>query len=284
MAPSAYQISKTLIAPAGGLAGVNDPIQFSIVITNTGATTLATVPLTDSYDLSYLSFTGAAPASDDNTDDGLIDWTNIGPIVPGQTKTIAVTFTARAATTSQPGRVTINRTGISGAQDSNGTTLISRTSSAPVAIGAPDLQVTLTDGRTSAGPGDTLTYTILVTNTGTYTATGVVITETMPLNTSFAGGAGWAAQGGGIYTYTLPAPLGIGQGTPLTFVVTVDGPSIPAGVNTIDDTVSVGDDGTHGADATPANNSAADIDTLAAAPDLVITKSDGGVSTIPDGW
>ena len=45
----------------------------------------------------------------------------------------------------------------------------------------------------------------------------------------------------------------------------------------------MGDDGTHGPDATPANNSATDIDTLAAAPDLVITKSDGGVSTIPDG-
>ncbi len=94
---------------------------------------------------------------------------------------------------------------------------------AAVAIGAPDLRITKSDGRTAAVPGDTLTYTLFVTNTGTYTATSVVITETVPLNTSFAGGSvAWVAQGGGVYTYALPTPLGIGQSASATFAVTVD--------------------------------------------------------------
>jgi uncharacterized repeat protein (TIGR01451 family)/fimbrial isopeptide formation D2 family protein len=280
---SSYIFDKRLVSPADRLAGVNDTVRFSITVTNTGATLLATVPLTDSFDATFLQFLSASVAPD-TTAAGQLTWNNVGPLAIGANRTILIDFKTLAVTDSQPGRVTINRTGISGAQDSNGTTLISRTSSAPVAIGAPDLQVTLTDGRTSAGPGDTQTYTIFLTNTGTYTATGVVITETVPLNTSCAGGSvAWVAQGGGIYAYALPSPLGIGQGTSLTFVVTVDSAPLPAGANTIDDTVSVGDDGAHGPDATPANNSATDIDTLAAAPDLVITKSDGGVSTTPGG-
>jgi uncharacterized repeat protein (TIGR01451 family)/fimbrial isopeptide formation D2 family protein len=279
---ASYILDKRLVAPADGLAGVNDTVRFSITVTNTGATLLATVPLTDSFDPIFLQFLNASTAPD-TTAPGQLTWNNVGPLAVGATRTILIDFRTLAATDSQPGRVTVNRTGISDAQDSNGTTLIAHSSSAPVTIGAPDLHVAKSDGRTSAAPGDTLTYTIFVTNTGTYTATGVIITETLSLNTSFVGGSvAWVAQGGGVYTYALPSPLGIGQSASVTFVVTVDNP-LPAGANTVTNTVGGGDDGTRGPDPTPADNSDNDVDVVNAAPDLLIGKTDGGIITTPGG-
>jgi large repetitive protein len=278
---AAYQISKTVSALAGGLAGVNDTVSFSIVITNTGATTLQTVPLTDTYDTAYLTYVSANPVSDDNNDDGLISWADIGSIAPGATRTIDVTFTARAITAALPGGVTINLAGASGVLDTSGTALSARGDDAAVVISAPDLRVSKTDGQTITTPGATLTYTIVVTNVGDITASGVVLTETLPANASFAGGSvAWVAQGSGVYTYALPAPLAPGQTATMTFAATIDNP-LPAGVAQITNTVQAGDDGAHGSDPTPADNSATDIDMVDAAPDLQLYKSDDGAVRPP---
>jgi LPXTG-site transpeptidase (sortase) family protein len=43
-----------------------------------------------------------------------------------------------------------------------------------------DLVVSKTDGRTTVAPGDTITYTLTITNTGFLTASGVIITDTLP--------------------------------------------------------------------------------------------------------
>ncbi len=145
---------------------------------------------------------------------------------------------------------------------------------ADVMIGQPDLQISKTDNQTTVMPGDTITYTLTVTNSGTYTATGVVITETLPLYTSFAGPAGWTDQGSGVYTYNV-GTLGIGAAVTVPFTVTVDA-TVPSGVTQITNTASVTDDGVHGADPTPADNTAIDIDALIAAPDLALSKTHTG--------
>jgi len=66
---------------------------------------------------------------------------------------------------------------------------------------------------------------------------------------------------------------GAGSST-ATFVVTVASPAA-TGLSSIVNTASIADDGANGADPTPANNSSTDTDTLNAAPDLTITKTDG---------
>src|SRR5207244_2701449 len=55
--------------------------------------TFATVPLTDDYDPTELRFVSAtvAPTSVDTTN-GLIRWSNVGPIDANETRTIYVTF------------------------------------------------------------------------------------------------------------------------------------------------------------------------------------------------
>lgn len=273
---ASFVADKRLVSPVSGLVGVNDTVRFSITITNTGATTLATIPLTDTFDADKLDFVSATVAPSSVTAGQLV-WTNVGPLASGATTTILVDFKALASTDDQNGKQTINRIDVSGT-DGFGTDVTTTQSTASVAIGAPDLVVTKTDGVTSVTTDDLVIYTIQVTNTGTYTATGVIISETLPANTSFNAGAstaGWSPAGGGVYTFAV-GTLGIGNSISVDFAVVVNS-TVPAGVDTIDNTVSVTDDGTRGPDPTPANNTFTDSDVLRAAPDLQIVKDDHGI-------
>ena len=130
--------------------------------------------------------------------------------------------------------------------------------------GGPDLQISLSDGATSTTPGSTLTYTLSYANAGSQAATGVQLTETLPTGTTFsaaASTAGWTqtAPGSGIYKLTI-GNLAVGSGSAV-FVVNVNNPA-PQGMTQIVNTASIADDGAHGTDLTPANNTATDTDSL----------------------
>jgi len=60
------------------------------------STTLDPVPLQDSYDPGSVDFISANPTPDSvNTATGIIQWNNVGPILPGSTATVSVTMRAR---------------------------------------------------------------------------------------------------------------------------------------------------------------------------------------------
>src|SRR5207302_1688803 len=126
-------------------------------------------------------------------------------------------------------------------------------------------------------------------NTGATGATGVVLTETVPANSTFnsaSSTAGWSCtpnnNAGSSCTLAVGAVAAGGGSQAVTFAVTAINP-LPAGVTQIANTASIADDGTHGADPTPANNSASDTTPVTGAPDLTINKSDGGASVSPGG-
>ena len=152
---------------------------------------------------------------------------------------------------------------------------------------APDLSLTKSDGGASVSPGGTVSYTLTYANSGGVGATGVVLTETVPANTTFNAGAstaGWSCtpnnNAGSTCTLALGAVAASG-GSSATFAVTVSTP-VPAGVSQISNTASIADDGTHGIDPTSGNNTASDTTPITgAAPDLSLTKSDGGASALP---
>ena len=147
--------------------------------------------------------------------------------------------------------------------------------------GTVDLRVTKTDSNAIGQPGQLLTYTIGYTNTGTKGATGVILTETLPANTTYPGnpiGGGWSLVNG-VYVKSIGPLAGGGAGGQAYFVVRVDS-SIPTGISSITNTVTVDYDGTSGADPTPSNNTAVEVTPLNAAPDLVVLKTDGG-SAVP---
>ncbi len=213
-------ITKVRLTPSP--VAVGDPVQFQIVVVNTGNTNLVTVPLTDTYDTTYLTYNGANPASDDNTNDGQINWTQIGPINVGDQVTITVDFIAAASTQGLPGNVTPN-TATTSAVDEFGTPVRERQATDVVAIDVPaldfDKRVSPEEGS-MVEPGQTLQYTLCYSNTGNRLATGVVITDSIPFNTTYAPGS--AAAGAGSIPVEYSVDNGLtwlpGEPTPATDV------------------------------------------------------------------
>ncbi len=146
-------------------------------------------------------------------------------------------------------------------------------------ITAPSISVTKTDGVTNTYQGASLTYTVVVTNNGTYTVTATVA-DTIPAGltgatwtcAASAGSSCAAASGsgnlstsatllaGGTATYTISATVTASSGT-IANTVTANPPAWIT-------------------DASPANNSATDTDTVIAAADLSITKTTSSTFTV----
>jgi uncharacterized repeat protein (TIGR01451 family) len=143
----------------------------------------------------------------------------------------------------------------------------------------PDLAVSQTDGRDRVAPGDTVTWTLTVENRGQGIATGVTGRDTLPDSTTFVSASNGGTTAGRVVTW--PA-FDLAEGASTTRTVTVRVAStVPAGLESLVNTVTVADDGTHGVEPEPANNTAQDSDVLDATPDLAITKTDGVAEVLP---
>ncbi|MDY6868314.1 MAG: right-handed parallel beta-helix repeat-containing protein, partial [Chloroflexota bacterium] len=122
---------------------------------------------------------------------------------------------------------------------------------------APDLNINLI-GIATIQPGALLTYQIEYSNLGFNTATGVVITESVPDYATFNSensDMGWEnVAGTDQYTYSVGS-LSKGDVTsPIAFAITIDS-TIPDGVESITNTASISDDGENGVDPDSTNNS-----------------------------
>ncbi|MBP9145626.1 MAG: DUF11 domain-containing protein [Thermoanaerobaculia bacterium] len=132
----------------------------------------------------------------------------------------------------------------------------------------PDLVVTIDDGNTSVAPGATFIQRLRVTNAGTQGATQVAPTVSLP-----AGAVFYSASHGGALaasTVTFPA-VALAAGETLSRAVTL---RLPADLQPVVTELAVSgeahDDGANGADPTPGDNSATDLDIVAHAADLAV--------------
>ena len=310
-------VTVTVVEPVLGIvksfspvspAAPNDTITITFVATNTGLSTAFEPIVTDILDIRFTNVTAATtPAGYTfayNAGTNTMTYTaapGVG-IAPGAGNAVTFTFTAKIVSTAVQGDVLANSVTIS-----NLTTLPGATNQpderieppatgvANLAIVTPDMVVTKTDNSVAhtVVPGQLLTYTLTVQNVGPHDATGVVLHEIVPPNMTYVSGgsSAWVVPVAG-----TPLPDGSVSGTPAqinignvaagaapvnySFVVRVNA-TVPSGITTIDNTTTVNDDGTHGSDPTPPNNTATDTVNVTAAPDLVITKTDnqGGATT-----
>ena len=150
----------------------------------------------------------------------------------------------------------------------------------------PDLQLVKSDDGVSVQAGGTVEYTLTFTNVGGGDATGVIITDTVPTNTTFNAAAstpGWSCADGDPAGTTCTLPVGsilAGGSGVATFAATVDRP-IASGVDFIVNAAEITDDGAGGEDANPGDNFSVAVTPVDAAPDLVIDKDDGGATPLP---
>ena len=130
---------------------------------------------------------------------------------------------------------------------------------------AADLALNKSGAGAAVAPGDTVTYLLTYANAGPDDGTGVIINEVVPANTTFnqAGSAPttWSCADGSPAGTLCSTAIGTVPGNNIAgtvnFAVTIDDP-LPAGVTQISNIASISDDGAHGADPTPANNSSTD--------------------------
>ena len=122
----------------------------------------------------------------------------------------------------------------------------------------PDLVIAKTDQQTTVQAHDTVTYTLTISNVGGQAASGVTVSDTLPAHTAFSTASDGGTEASGRVTW--PAfNLAAGASVTRTVTVRVNNP-LPAGVDTLTNLAMVKDDGSHGADPTPNNNSASDTD------------------------
>ncbi len=145
-----------------------------------------------------------------------------------------------------------------------------------------DLAITKTDGVTTATPGGSVTYTITASNAGPSSATGATVADTFPASLTCtwtcvgAGGGTCTASGSGNINGTVNLPAGGSVTYTASCAISA------AATGTLSNTATVTAPGGV-SDPNPGNNSATDSDTLSAAADLAITKTDGVTTANPGG-
>ena len=164
-------------------------VYFQLTITNTGSMPLDPVKLIDTVPdgLTYLSGTSIVDGNpyepDTITDnpDGTqtLTWLNIGHMDPGDT--IVVTFQA----TVDPGRigVFVNRALVVGTSTIGD---VSDEDDSPVGVKAPAIRIVKTVDKPSTFTGDTVTFTLRVTNTGEVPLDPVEVVDTLPVGLTYA--------------------------------------------------------------------------------------------------
>ncbi|HKB07864.1 MAG TPA: fibronectin type III domain-containing protein, partial [Candidatus Polarisedimenticolia bacterium] len=87
----------------------------------------------------------------------------------------------------------------------------------PAQVG-PVLTIAATDAPDPVAAGGNLTYTLSYSNTGSANATGVVIADTVPVNTTFVSATGGGTLSGGVVTWS-PGNLAAGASGSVQMVV-----------------------------------------------------------------
>jgi uncharacterized repeat protein (TIGR01451 family) len=126
-----------------------------------------------------------------------------------------------------------------------------------------------------------ITYVVTYANTGGIDASGVVLTDELPDGTQLYASNGWTCTGDQCTHGVGPLPVG-SSGTAPPLVVEVFPDSI-TGCPDLRNTVTISDDGSHGPDSNPDDNTFPLDTELPCLPDLVLDKSDNLASCVEAG-
>ncbi|MCZ7630161.1 MAG: DUF11 domain-containing protein [Microthrixaceae bacterium] len=262
-----------------GSVGAGDTIEYSLTVANLGDREAHDAIVTDTLGPN-LVFVAASGGGTYDPLTRMITWSGVDLTgAAGTTPSAVLTVEATVADPMPSGRLDVtNDAQVDHPDDvnpDNDTDSVTTDVEAQV-----DLVVTKDDGVDAVVPGDTLTYTVRVTNTGTRGATGVTTVDTLDANHRFV-----SASGGGVHDpsdRTITWDTGVvevGSVVTYTVEVTVADPLVPPETTSLTNTVVVDDDDRNGFERTPDDNTDSDTDTTGA--DLSVTKDLTSQSLIP---
>lgn len=149
---------------------------------------------------------------------------------------------------------------------------------------AADLVAFKTDGRTTVAPGDTITYTVYITNFGSLTASSLVITDIIPANFTYITDTLNLTHttSGRNLIWRLPSSRDLAPNGALNFRVRGTVASTVASNTTISNTIQASNSILEG---NPGDNSYSDIDmvSVSGTPNLAVTKSVSPSSAVVNG-
>jgi uncharacterized repeat protein (TIGR01451 family)/fimbrial isopeptide formation D2 family protein len=164
-------------------------VEYKLTYANTGNVDLTNVYIVDDYPEEYLTISDTGGATDGGT---TLTWT-IGDLAIGGTGTVS--YTAAIRDTAPANVDIINIATIYSDQtdpkEDDAVTLIP-----PVEETNPILQITKDVNVEYANPGDTVDYTVVVTNVGDATAINVILTDVLPEGLTYP-------EGGTTKTFSL---------------------------------------------------------------------------------
>lgn len=261
--------SKTVTDVDGGAVEPGDVLEYAVTLTNTGLDAATGVRLTDpipagtAYEPGSLVIAGgpgAGAVTDGAGDDqgeasaagvAFRLGTGAGPAAGGRLEiggSTSVRFRVRVAAGTPAGTVIPNAATTAYAGATSGTPFSDTTAPASVTVaGAPVLAATKSarlandaDGSGGTSGGDTLAYSVVITNSGNQAATGVVLTDALdPLTRLVVGSVttsqGTVASGNAAGQTALRVALGTlapGQSATVTFRARLSA-AIPAGTTQI---------------------------------------------------
>ena len=204
------ETTKTLISVGGTtvsdpanppMAKVGDDIVWTITVENTGNQPLPNVTVSDLM----INASGAVSLTSD-TDGVTFNGTTatIPTLEAGQTVTITATYTVQP---EDAGKALNNRALV----NVDGNTDDDVTPEKPVTVEKKDLEITKTADRETANRGDTITYTITVTNTGNVELKDVTVSDEMMVGSATVSSNGIALPDVGVDGSCEIGTLAVGQ-------------------------------------------------------------------------
>jgi uncharacterized repeat protein (TIGR01451 family) len=224
-----FSLTKQAFSPT---VQQNQFVTYTISYTNTGELPLVKAWVWDDIDTSKASIISETiePPSDPVESSGSrVAWYLGGVPASGQPgSTGTLTFTVRIdgdGSDLSDGTPVVNRAymGIIAPREPAVTSTVTTT------VQAPTIAVAKTDGKETVSSGETITYTLRITNSGSVTATGVVVTDHLPSDVSYPGGQvlvynlGSLPPQGGYEVIRVPVTVNpVPDGTVLTNTMTAE--------------------------------------------------------------
>jgi uncharacterized repeat protein (TIGR01451 family) len=228
--PVRLSIGKSSQDANGGTLIPGDTLTYTIAVTNSGTADATNAAISDilpantTFVPGSISLTPSGAGTEGSEPPSLASDLTISP---SQAVTVAFAVTVNLPLPNQT--VLTNTASVTSAETvgSISATISDTVTSFPIL----NIQKSFQDANGGAlVPGDTLTYTIVVTNSGTANATGAVISDTLPANTTFVPGSISLTPPGagtrGTTPPTLASNLSITLSQPVTaaFAVTANKP------------------------------------------------------------
>jgi uncharacterized repeat protein (TIGR01451 family) len=238
-------------------------MSYTLTVVNDGPSGATNVVVTDVLPAG-LTFSSATASQGSVTNNAGTVTANLGNMANGATATITINVNVSPTATGN-----LSNTATVAATETDDDTTNNSDTETTALNSQVDIVVTKTDGLTNVISGNSLTYTILVTNNGLSQATNVNLTDVLPASLTYTSHT--VSQGTGTATgQNFSAALGTlapGASATVTITAAVSGTA----TGTITNTASVTSTET---DTNTANNSATDDTTATPQIDLQITKTD----------